>query len=105
MLKEMHEKALEAAKNAANEAYVKYGDVGACGFAWVEIYGVKMSTKLGKEFAKLGFQKSWNGKAINLWNPAGSPVQSIYVKEQGAIEYAKIMKAAGYKAYAASRLD
>jgi hypothetical protein len=105
MLKEIHEKAVAAAIDAANEMYVKYGDRYPCGFAWVEVYGVKLSTKEGKEFSKLGFKKGWSSGFIYLWNPSGSSAQNVDIKERGAWAYAQVLQEAGYKAHAASRLD
>jgi hypothetical protein len=104
-IKELHEIAKAKAVAVADDLYKKYGDRYACGFAWVEIYGVKLSTKLGKEFKNIGFEKSWNKSAIYLWNPSGSPVQNIDIKEQAAYAYAQVFKDAGYKAYVGSRLD
>jgi len=70
----------------------------ACGFAWVEIYGVKGSTKLGKIF-----------KAINLdqllWNPAKFPAQNVDTLYAGAEAAANVLTAHGFRAYACSRLD
>jgi hypothetical protein len=104
-IKELHEIATANAKAVADEMYKRYGDAYACGFAWVEVYGVKLSTKLGKEFKALGFDKSWNKGSIYLWNPSGYGGQNIDIKEQSAQAYAKVFKDAGYRAYVGSRLD
>jgi hypothetical protein len=105
MNQELHNKATEAARNAANSMLAKIGgDRFACGFAWVVVHGVKLSTKVGKEFAKVGFKKAYTG-GIELWNPSGSPVQNIDIKEAGATAYANVLREAGYEAYAQSRLD
>jgi O-acetyl-ADP-ribose deacetylase (regulator of RNase III) len=102
---EIHNRATAAAQEAAAEMYKKIGgDQGACGFAWVTVYGVKLSTKLGKEFAKHGFTKEYGG-GISLWNPSGSRVQNIDIKEAGARAYASVLQEAGFEAYANSRMD
>jgi hypothetical protein len=100
----LHEKAMKAAKEAAQDLYFKRGDNGACGFAWVVVYDVKLSTKMGKEMKAVGFDKNYGG-GVSYWNPSRMPVQSVDVLEAGARAYAAVLKNAGYKAYANSRLD
>jgi hypothetical protein len=102
---DIHKEATEAAKKAADEMLARFGgDRLMCGFAWVNVTGVKLSTKLGKEFAKCGFTKSYHG-GIDLWNPSGSPVQNIDIKEAGAGAYAEVLRKHGFSAYPMSRLD
>ena len=96
-----------AARTAAKEAHVKYGgDRGACGFAWVNIYGVRSNSKLGKALANYGFRKDYTG-ALSLWNPSKAAVQSIDILEAGAYAYAEVIKdKLGLdKVYAGSRMD
>ena len=95
-----------AARTAAKEFYSKHGDRGACGFAWVNIYGVRSNSKLGKALAGYGFRKDYTG-ALCLWNPSKAGVQSVDVLEAGAEAYAEVLKAKlGLdKVYAGSRLD
>jgi hypothetical protein len=100
-----------ALRNAANEAATKYfnerlggKDALACGFAWVVVNDVKLSSKLGKEMAKHGFSKEYGG-GISIWNPSKLSCQNVDTKESGAQAYAKVLKDAGFKCYAASRLD
>lgn len=104
---ELHHDGIVAAKTAAEESLKRWGgDRDACGFAWVVIYDVKLSSKDGKEFKALGFTKGYGkGAGIELWNPSGSNVQSVSIKEDGARAYAKVFEAAGYTAYSNSRLD
>ena len=78
------------AKLAAREAAEKYFqeklggvDQYSCGFAWVDIYGVKGNTKLGKAFKAAGVRKSYTG-SYQIWNPAGLGVQNIDTLEAGA---------------------
>jgi len=85
-------------------------DGGACGFAWVTVYPEhKGNTKLGKAeravLKSLGFDKDWTGKAYQMWNPSKYGCQNIDTLEAGAQAAAALLKAAGYKAYAGSRLD
>lgn len=96
----------KAAAVAASEAKLKAmgGDRMACGFAWVTVYGVRLSTKKGKEMMAVGFRKE-HGGGIQLWNPSGSMVQNVDIKEVGAQAYADVLKRYGFEAYAASRLD
>lgn len=101
----IHREAKAAAEAAANDMLKRLGgDRMACGFAWVNVYGVKLSTKKGKEMMAVGFRKSYQG-GIELWNPSGSPVQNVDIKEAGAQAYANVLKRYGFEAYAASRLD
>jgi len=104
--KEIHQEALEAAKVSFTEAFARMGnkDNYPCGFAWVNVSGVKLSTKLGKEFAEIGFRKSYGG-GIDLWNPSGSYVQNMDVKYAGAVAYAAVLRKYGISAYAQERLD
>ena len=95
-----------AARTAAKEMYSKHGDRGACGFAWVNIYGVRSNSKLGKWLAAAGFRKDYTG-ALSLWNPSKAAVQSIDILEAGAYAYAEVIKAklGLEKVYAGSRMD
>jgi outer membrane cobalamin receptor len=99
------------AKQAAEQAARKFfqeklggKDQYSCGFAWVEIYGIKGNTKLGKAFKAAGINKNYNG-AYSIWNPAGLGVQNIDTLEAGAEAAAKVFERYGFKAYAGSRLD
>ena len=76
----------------------------ACGFAWVNIYGIKGNTKLGRRMKEAGVRQSWD-KAFQLWNPSGMPVQNVDTLEAGAEAAAKVFQKYGFEAYAGSRLD
>ena len=102
---EILNRAMTEASNATQTFLATHGDRDACGFAWVDIYGVKGSTKLGKLFKAAGLRKDWTGKAFQLWNPAKSGTQSISALEAGAEAAAKVFKQYGFEAYAGSRLD
>lgn len=98
----------EAKKKAAEataEFLTKHGDRDLCGFAWVEIVGVKGSTKLGKLLLKNGFKKSYSG-GLDMWNPSGNYTQAVTAKEVGAKAAADVLaRMLNVKAYAQSRLD
>ena len=108
---------LEAVQDALNEAGIqartaakaflqKYGDRDACGFAWVNVYGVRSNSKLGKALQAAGFRKDYTG-SLQLWNPSKAGSQSISVLEAGAEAYAKVLqeKLGLDRVYAGSRMD
>jgi hypothetical protein len=98
--------AAQQARTAAKEALQKYGDRDACGFAYVDIYGVRSNSKLGKALQSAGFRKSYKG-SLQLWNPSKMGVQSISILEAGAYAYAEVLKQklGLEKCYAGSNLD
>jgi hypothetical protein len=109
--KDQVEEIVAEARGAAYKAameffYDKLGgkDQYACGFAWVNIYGVKGNTKLGKTLKAAGVDKSYTG-AYQIWNPAGLGVQNVDTLEAGAEAAAKVFQKYGFEAYAGSRLD
>lgn len=95
----------EAAK-ATREYLAQHGDRDACGFAWVNVWGVRSNSKLGLALKKAGFRKDYTG-ALNYWNPAKSGTQSISALEAGAEAFARVLKERlGLdKVYAGSRMD
>ena len=99
------------AKQAAREAAEKFFqeklggvDQYSCGFAWVDIFGVKGNTKLGKAFNAQGVTKSYTG-GIQLWNPSGMNCQNVDTLAAGADAAAEVFKKYGFEAYSGSRLD
>lgn len=106
-IKEAHEQALKAAKEAADNTY----DGAYCGFAWIEVKG-DMRKPIAKELKQAGFEKYTKG-LLWLYNPSDACTQSMDVKEAGAYAYAnkfneligEKLKAAGFKVYANSRPD
>ena len=82
----------------------QYGEPMYCGFAWVNIYGVKGNTKLGRAMKTAGYQKSYDG-SLQIYNPAGYGGQSMDVKEAGAQAAAQVFKNYGFTAYMGSRAD
>ena len=102
---------IQEAKSAARKAADTYFhdvlggvDQYACGFAWVNIYKIKGSTKIGRRLNAAGVRKSWDG-SFQLWNPSEYPVQNIDTLEAGARAAAKVLQHYGFEAYAGSRLD
>jgi hypothetical protein len=93
------------ARSAAKAFFQKHGEYDACGFAWVDVYGVRSNSRLGKTLQSFGFRRSYTG-SLQLWSPCGSATQSISIKEAGAVAYAEVLtRKLGIKAYAGSRLD
>ena len=94
------------ARTAAKDALAKYGDRDACGFAWVDVYGVRSNSKLGKALASYGFSKSYKG-SLQLWNPSKVGYQSLNILEAGAEAYAEVLKQklGLERCYAGSRMD
>lgn len=107
MIPQIVAEAEQAAQAAASKFYYeKLGgqDRYACGFAWVEIYGIKGNTKLGKALAAQGIRKSYTG-GLQMWNPSKFACQNVDTKEAGAEAAAAVFKKYGFTAYAGSRLD
>lgn len=107
-IKNITAEACAAAREAADLFFqTKLGgrDQYACGFAWVDIYGVKGNTKLGRAMKAAGLRKDWSGKSFQIWNPSGHPAQNVDTKEHGAVAAAAVFKKYGFEAYAGSRLD
>ena len=96
--------ALIQARTAAKDFFQKHGDRDACGFAWVDIFGVRGNTKLGRALKEAGVSKSHTG-AFQIWNPSNMYVQNVDTLEAGAQAAADVFKKYGFTAYAGSRLD
>ena len=105
-------KIVTEAKDAAHQAATNYfhevlrgRDQFACGFAWVDIYGVKGNTRLGKMLKAAGVERSDYKKCFSIWNPSSLFVQNVDTLEAGAQAAADVFKKYGFTAYAGSRLD
>jgi hypothetical protein len=99
----------EASAAAVKAGKQKFDDMGGdrfmCGFAWVDIYGIRANSKLGKQLTGFGIKKdSWK-KCHSVWDPAGLNVQNIDIKEAGAEAFARVLESYGFRAYMGSRLD
>ena len=94
------------ARMAARDFFEKHGENDACGFAWVNVWGVRSNSKFGKFLQANGFRKDYTG-SLCMWNPSGFPTQSISILEAGAEAYARVLKEQlGLdRVYAGSRLD
>ena len=102
----VEEAKVEAFKAADKFFKEKLGgqDQYACGFAWVNIYGVKMNTKIGKAMKAAGLRKDYTG-SVCMWNPSKYGCQNVDTLEAGARAAADVFKKYGFTAYAGSRLD
>ena len=103
LVDEAKAKAYEAADAHEQEYYPDNG-WGACGFAWVNIWGIKGNTKLGRAMKAAGISKDYSG-AHSIWNPSKYPTQNVSTLEAGAQAAEQVFKDAGFTAYAGSRLD
>ena len=94
------------ARSAAKAFLQQHGDRDCCGFAWVNVWGVRSNSKLGKALQAAGFRKDYTG-SLQLWNPSKAAVQSLNVLEAGAEAYAEVLrtKLGLEKVYAGSRMD
>lgn len=104
-------KIVKEAKHEAFYAAARYfedklggRDQYACGFAWVDIFGIKGNTKIGRYLKAAGLRKSYTG-SLQMWNPAEFGCQNIDTLEKGAEAAAKVFEKYGFRAYAGSRLD
>jgi hypothetical protein len=100
--------ALEAVRDAARSK--TYDEIMHNGSAWVLVKpNHKSNTRLGKEerivLKGMGFRWHCSNKAYELWNPAGYAGRSLILKLAGAVAYADVLKAYGFKAYYGSMAD
>jgi len=106
-IKDIVAEATMAARDAAElffQTKLNGQDQFACGFAWVNIHGIKGNTKLGSAMKAAGIRQDYT-KAFQLWNPSGMPVQNVETLEAGAEACARVLQKYGFQAYAGSRLD
>ena len=103
-LKDLMVEAKTAAHDAGVEHLNTYVEHAYCGFAWVNIHGVKGNTKLGRSMKAAGYEQDYT-RAFSIWNPSGLGTQCMSTKEAGARAAAAVFKAAGFTAYAGSRPD
>ena len=93
-----------AARKAALAHIDEHGEQFYCGFAWVNIYGVKGNTRLGKLFKAAGVAQDYS-KAFSIWNPSDLGTQCMTTKEVGAQAAADVFTRYGFRAYMGSRAD
>lgn len=99
------------AKTAAVAASTRYfeeelnsEDRGLCGFAWVNIYGVKGNTRLGRMLKKAGVEQDYT-RAFQIWSPGKAYCQNVDCHLAGARAAANVFRKYGFESYAGSRLD
>ena len=100
----IRQEALDAAKRAAEQHLDTVGENMYCGFACVNIYGVKGNTKLGKTLKAAGIEQSYD-KSYQIWNPSGVGTQCMLTKEVGAQAAADVFVKYGFRSYMGSRAD
>ena len=100
----IRQEALDAPKRAALKHLDTVGENMYCGFAWVNIYGVKGNTKLGKTLKAAGIEQSYD-KSYQIWNPSGVGTQCMLTKEVGAQAAADVFVKYGFRSYMGSRAD
>lgn len=76
-----------------------------CGFSWVEIYGIRANSKLGKFLTDAGIRKDSYRKCFIFHNETGVNCQNVDTKDAGSRAAAKVLTSYGFRAYATSRLD
>ena len=103
-LKDLLAKARNTACQASIDHMDAHGEGWYCGFAWVNIHGVKGNTKLGRAMKQAGYEQDYT-RAFSIWNPSGLGTQCMSTKEAGARAAAQVFKDAGFTAYAGSRAD
>ena len=103
-LKDLMQLALTTAHAAATKHIEDYGEQFYCGFAWVDIRGIKGNTKLGRAMKAAGYEQDYS-RAFSIWNPSGLGTQCMSTKQAGARAAAKVFSDAGFKAHAGSRAD
>ena len=101
------EQALQAANSQARKSLELRGDRDACGFAWVDVYGVRANSKLGRALLASGFTRNGYQRSLQYWNPSRLGVQSVGILEDGAEAFAHVLKEqlGLERVYAGSRLD
>ena len=103
-LKNLMELAKSSASSAANQHLAEHGEQWCCGFAWVNIRGIKGNTKLGRAMKAAGYEQDYT-RAYSIWNPSGLATQCMRTKEAGARAAAKVFNDAGFTAFASSIPD
>jgi len=104
-IREITQEAMTAAKTAALAHLEQHGEHAYCGFAWVEIFGIKGNTKLGRAMKQAGLEKDYKG-AYSIWNPSGLATQCMSTKEAGAQAAVAVFRKYGFdRCYMGSRAD
>jgi len=109
-LKHMYDFAKKVAEQQAQKELEKYPNGEpefSCGFAWVNVYGLRKNSKLVKKFEEIGFR--WNDykKCLGMssYDILDYNGQCIMVKEAGCEAFATACRQYGLNIFAGSRLD
>ena len=98
----------DVASTAASTKYLNETlggkDAYPCGFGWVEIYGIRANSKIGKALADRGMRKDSYSKCF-IFHSNTPNVQNMDVQYEGARAAAEVLKSFGLRAYATSRID
>jgi hypothetical protein len=99
--------AVTEATRRTQDYIAKNGDRSLCGFTWVDVYGVRANSKLGKALIANGFRKDSYNKSLKFWSPDKTMTQSVDAKEVGAQAFVAVMRNTfpDIQVYAGSRLD
>ena len=99
--------AVSEATRKTKSYIVDHGEGWTCGFTWVDIYGVRANSKLGKALIANGFRKDSYAKSLKFWSPDKTTTQSVDAKEAGARAFVNVIKNSfpEIRVYAGSRLD
>ena len=105
-IKNIITEATQAGRDAAADAYERNGntDWDACGFAWVNLWGIKGNTRLGKALKVAGIQQDYT-RAFQIWGGKFYSGQSISIKEAACSAARDVFKRYGFDASVGSRLD
>ena len=94
-----------AADKAQSDHLAEHGEDAYCGFGWVEVYVERTNSREAKALTKMGFDKSYRRKRMDMWKPGAYNGQSMTIHEVGARAYAEVLKKYGFRAYMGSRAD
>ena len=94
-----------SADKAQSDHLAKHGEDAYCGFGWVEVYVDRTNSREAKALSKMGFEKSYRRKRMDMWKPGAYNGQSMTIHEVGARAYAEVLCKYGFKAYMGSRAD
>jgi len=108
-LKEMHDFAKRKANQQAQKELDKYPNGEpefSCGYACVNVYGLRKNSKLVKKFEEIGFEWDTYRKCLSLssYDILNYNGQCIMVKEAGCEAYRDVCEKYGLKIHASSRL-
>ena len=104
-IEQVRQEAEAAATKAQQDAIAKGHEDGYCGFGWVEVQVSRTNSREAKALEKMGFDKSYKPRRMQIWKPGSYNGQSMTIHEIGADAYAEVLQKYGFKAYMHSRAD